>query len=416
MTDHEKNTPQFVEGRSGTRRYSYEGLVERITDAFIEENGRNPDLFRLSEGQRFALIRETMHYLLNVESIRLDLEAQVHLVERAYSDLFGFSVLDPYLNDETITTISIKGVEQTAIRRGHGELVNLGQIFADQEHLATVIQRMLWHGNIPRENIPEMIEMGFKVKGRPLCLSLLAPPITYDYVADLRLHPASTVSLNQLADRGFCTQDAVGLLQKIAHSQYGFVIVGEVESGKTTLLSALLEEIDPSQNIMVIDRAGEVNLPNGVTHLAPSWGTQEEEDISFSECILRGVSQSPHILVLDEVRTDDPSMIAPLLDSETKIRQLWAVRGAPDAKRLQNGLGMLVRRAKAGVGEQLIHAFYERLPFVITVANIQGQLKLFSIAEWQSRVDSDYPDYVMLMRYQDGASQPTGLTSARWIT
>jgi hypothetical protein len=76
---------------------------------------------------------------------------------------------------------------------------------------------------------------------------------------------------------------------------------------------------------------------------------------------------------------------------------------------------MLARRASVGQGELLVHALYERLPFVITVARIGGRLQLFSVAEWQSRIDTDYPDYVMLMHYQDGAARRTDKTLARWL-
>ncbi|MCC6802485.1 MAG: hypothetical protein IT319_06350, partial [Anaerolineae bacterium] len=96
-------------------------------------------------------------------------------------------------------------------------------------------------------------------------------------------------------------------------------------------------------------------------------------------------------------------------------RQIWAVRGVPDHKRLQSALGMLARRAEAGRGEELVHALYERLPFIVTVARIQKRLQLFSIAEWQSRVDTDYPDYIMLMRYDDGRAQRTERVPARWL-
>jgi hypothetical protein len=68
-----------------------------------------------------------------------------------------------------------------------------------------------------------------------------------------------------------------------------------------------------------------------------------------------------------------------------------------------------------GQGEALVHALYERLPFMVTVARIRGRLQLFSIAEWQSRIDTDYPDYVMLMRYEEGRAQVTGTPPARWL-
>jgi hypothetical protein len=76
---------------------------------------------------------------------------------------------------------------------------------------------------------------------------------------------------------------------------------------------------------------------------------------------------------------------------------------------------MLARRANVEIGEELVHALYARLPFVLTVARIKERLQLFSIAEWQSRIDTDYPDYVMLYRYQEGAARPTGKTLARWL-
>jgi len=125
-------------------------------------------------------------------------------------------------------------------------------------------------------------------------------------------------------------------------------------------------------------------------------------------------------LVLDEIRSDEPRSIAPLLELEESPRQIWAIRGVPDSKRLQSALGMLARRARVGAGEAAVHALYERLPFVITVARVaertsDGIFQLFSIAEWQSRVDTDYPDYVMLMTFVDGAARRTDATLARWL-
>jgi len=90
-------------------------------------------------------------------------------------------------------------------------------------------------------------------------------------------------------------------------------------------------------------------------------------------------------------------------------------RGAPDHKRLQSALGMLARRAETGAGETLVHALYERLPFVVSVARIQGRLRLFSIAEWQSRIDTEYPDYVQLFRYDNAAARRTEAVFARWV-
>ena len=42
------------------------------------------------------------------------------------------------------------------------------------------------------------------------------------------------------------------------------------------------------------------------------------------------------------------------------------------------------------------------LPFVVTVNRVGGQLRLWSIAEWQFRHSPDYPTYTMLMQVSEG--------------
>ncbi|MEP6989095.1 MAG: hypothetical protein ABI970_26060, partial [Chloroflexota bacterium] len=88
-------------------------------------------------------------------------------------------------------------------------------------------------------------------------------------------------------------------------------------------------------------------------------------------------------------------------------------RGAIFAKRLQNALGMLARRAEIGGGEALIRPLYERLPFVIAVNRVGGQLRLWNIGEWQFKHNPDYPTYVSLMQVEDGQLKRTGEPASR---
>ena len=96
-----------------------------------------------------------------------------------------------------------------------------------------------------------------------------------------------------------------------------------------------------------------------------------------------------------------------MLDEPDAPRQIWSFRGPFDSKRLRNALGMLARRADVGQGEALVNAMYERLPFVVTVWRVRGQIRLYSIGEWQFKA-SDYPDFVLIMRTVDGQLRLTG--------
>jgi pilus assembly protein CpaF len=417
----DSTTPRFVVGRGGTRLISINALIERVVDTFNLEHGDSSTALRDADtpARRLRLILDTASYVFAVESVHLSDAEKAHIVERAYSDLFGYGPLDPFFLDPRVTTISIKGARSLAVRYGHGELVNLGQIFDDEEHLQRMITRLLLDAetDYPNEISGDMgsVEVGLVVGERPVSIHLFTPPLTTEINADLRIHPRIAPTLSDLTRAGCMTEDAAELIAQIANSGYGFVIVGEPETGKTTLLNAIAQILPQPERMIAVERARELRLPQGAVCRAACSRSGEREAVTFADQIRAALEENPATLLLDEVRGDDPRCIAPLLDQENTPRQIWVVRGVPDAKRLQSAMGMLARRAAYGAGERLVHALYERLPFIITVARIREQLQLFSIAEWQSRVDTDYPDYVMLMRYQDGAARRTDAALARWL-
>lgn len=417
MTDQPDSNPapKFVPARSGTRMYSLAALLERIEDAFRDEYGDDQLAEAGTRAQRYKLILATTDYVLSVESIQMTADDKADLVRRAYSHLFGFAALDELFADERITTIALNGAGRAAVRYGHDELTNIAPPFDDDQHLRSVIERLLADAGTELRPDLDAIETGLMFNERPVSMSVVLPSIAFGLNVDIRLHPRVPPTLDDLAAAGFMTDEALALIRLLIASRYGFVIAGETETGKTTLLNAIAHELPEPARLVSVERTGELRLPHGAARLIPSWGVDPR---SFGDQIYASLAAEPACLLLDEVRAGEPHTIAPLLEMDSPPRQIWVVRGAPDHKRMQSALGMLARRAAPGSGETLVHALYERLPFIITVARTQTEgrrLQLFSIAEWQSRIDTDYPDYVMLMRYQEGRAQPTGTPPARWL-
>jgi Flp pilus assembly CpaF family ATPase len=401
--------PQFIPAQMGRRLISLNALVERIEAAFIEAYDGTQELREADTmAKRLKLVLETTDYIMSVESAQLSEREKAAIVYRVQSNLFSYGPLDSLFLDNRITTISLEGANQASVRYGHDELVSLGSIFQSADHFKRVIKRLMMDAGAELRDDHPYMEVGLKVGDRPVCVNLVAPPVAFQLTADIRVHPASLPTWDDLIASDFLTEQAVTLLKALMTSPHGLLIVGESESGKTTLLSLLAGVLPDPARTIAVERAGELRLPEGTERLEVKWPLENQPGLTFGEQIQQALDKKPACILLDEVRSDEPLMIAPLLQMPDAPRQIWSFRGAIFAKRLQSSLGMLARRADTAGGELLVKALYERLPFVATVSRVGGKLRLWSIGEWQFKHSPDYPTYTLLMQVTEGRLRFTG--------
>jgi pilus assembly protein CpaF len=399
-TDADKGRePKVVYGRLGTRMYSVAALVEKIVAAFHEEHGDESAVLLDADTptKRMKLLLATTDYVLAVESVLLASDEKADVMSRVYSELFSYGPLDALFRDATVTTISLDGYDKVSVRYGHGDLVPMGPVFEDQQHLRQVIIRLLRDSGAMLTEDQPYLEVGLIVDGRPICVNLVAPPISIQLRADIRVHPKTLPTLDDLVAAEFMPAAAATFLKALVAAPHGFIIVGDTESGKTTLLSVLAQFLPQPEQTVAVERAGELRLPMGAQRLSVRWPVGEQPEVSFGQQVNAALSKNPACIILDEVRADQPEAIAPLLSQANPPRQIWSFRGSADDKRLRSALGMVARRADTSQSEALVQNLYRRLPFIITLKRTKGSIRLRSIAEWQFPVGSDYPDYVEIM-------------------
>ena len=387
---------RFVPAQRGTRMVSIRALVERAAEEFHHEYGLDHPVLReaSSRVERLKLVREVVLYVVGIESVHLEPRELAALIEETYAELFGYGLLDRLLTDDRVTTITFDGLEKVAARFGFGELEPQERIFEEPAHMARMLERMLLDADAElRDDIP-YYEVGIVHEGRRLCVNLILPPVTNTLNGYIRVHPRKPPPLDS-----FTTAQGVELLTAIARSPHGVIVVGEAESGKTSLLAALARAADLT-NAVAVERAGEMTLPENVTRLRVQWPVGDRAFISFGRRILEAVDLKPHTVILDEVRADEPEAVLALLGDDAPPRQMWAFRGVTEAKRLAPSLGMVARRADydQSTSDERVLRLHRRLPFVVTVRRRNGQIKVTSVAEWQFLLgDAEPPSLVELM-------------------
>lgn len=395
----EGREPDLLPGHLGTRMVSFAALVERVIQAFNEEHGEETAVYREADTRtkRLRLIRDTTAYVLAVESIQLSQAQKAELTAKVYSELFGYGPLDGLFGDDRVTTIALEGGEKASVRYGHGDLVSVGPLFEDSQHFRQIMRRLVLHSGAELSEEQPIIETGLVVEGRQICVNLVAPPITLQLTADIRVHPKTLPTLDDLVAGEVLTPQARALLSALAASPHGFIIVGETESGKTTLLSILAQMLPNPQGMVAVERAGELRLPEGAQRLVARWAVGGQGGVSFGDQMRSALAKNPECIILDEVRADEPQLIAPLLEMDEAPRQIWTFRGPADPNRLRSALGMVARRANTAQSEAMVLSLYRRLPFVLMLKRAQGRLQLRNVAEWQFPSGVEYPDFVMLM-------------------
>ncbi|RMG90215.1 MAG: hypothetical protein D6712_00255, partial [Chloroflexi bacterium] len=255
--------PEWLESRLGSRLVSRAALVERIIAQFLQEFAVDDAHLSAAKtkADRLKLVRETALYVIAVESVQLSLEEQADVIRQAYAEIFGYGPLDALFEDETITTIALEGADKVSVRRGHGDLEVIGPLFEDMPHMRDVVSRLLRHAGAELRDDEPIIEAGLVVEGRPVRVSTASPPVTVQLTADIRVHPKQVLTLEDLTAGGLLTEEAAQFLDALVQSAYGFVIVGDTESGKTTLLNALLQRLPEAKGLIAVERAGELRLP-----------------------------------------------------------------------------------------------------------------------------------------------------------
>ena len=154
-------------------------------------------------------------------------------------------------------------------------------------------------------------------------VQIVSPPATREGLAlAVRKHVISDLSVDELARSGLFagggepaerdegrlgdlldSGDQMGFLKAAVRARKTIVISGGTSSGKTTLLNALVKEIDRSERLIVIEDAPEIRLVNAnAVGLIAARGEQGEARVDADDLLAAALRMRPDRILLGELR------------------------------------------------------------------------------------------------------------------
>lgn len=258
---------------------------------------------------------------------------QDELINRLRIDIVDFGILRFALEDDSIQEIQINDFKTIfVVRKGRSELFvdenGKPYQFVSDEELHSTIDRLIYSntGNTPRMTKTNPL-LNTRTAGKGYRLSAVDnSAITPDTKAGcdfpvtsvtIRKYAPSTLTFEDFESFETMTPEMSAFLRLAGRADTRLACVGPTSSGKTTLLNAIVWEVDPElrllliQNpteIMVYDRSPETgaNMRNVLHWEAQDLDKELQEDpttATMSNMIAHVLRNTPDVVVPGEVRT-----------------------------------------------------------------------------------------------------------------
>lgn len=207
--------------------------------------------------------------ILSAELLRLRADAaiggsssslsDVELMDFALEQVFGLGRLQPYLNDETISDIHVRGCAPVWVKRRDGTREMLDPIVDSDQELVELIRHIATrHTPYERRFDSANPELNLQLNDGSRLFATMEVAQRPSLV--IRRHAFDISTLDQLLQLNFISTPVAAFLSAAVLARRNIVVAGGTGSGKTTLLRALLNEIPANERLVTIEDAYELGI------------------------------------------------------------------------------------------------------------------------------------------------------------
>ena len=268
-------------------------LKARIRDQLDLDNAMSDEAF-MERIEQTVFHWSRSHLLTAIEKVKL--------VRRLFHSFRGLDLLQPLMEDKSVTEIMINSHDELFVER-EGQLSRLPITFESQARLEDLIQAVVAGVNrVVNESSP-IVDARLKDGSR---VHIVLPPVALKGpTMTIRKFPEKPLQMQDLILREAITEEAAALLEQLVAAKYNIFISGGTGSGKTTFLNALSQFIPSDERIVTIEDSAELQIrtvPNLVSLETRNANTEGKGEITIRELIRASLRMRPSRIVVGEVR------------------------------------------------------------------------------------------------------------------
>ena len=214
------------------------------------------EMSALAPDERRSRLERVLGHIISREGPVLATPDRALLIRRVVDEALGLGVLEPLLEDASITEIMVNGPDQVFVERA-GRVEQVPVRFASDEQLMQTIERIVSTVNRRVDESNPMVDARLPTGER---VNVIIPPLSLSGATlTIRRFPRA-YTLEELIGIGTLDTHMLALLSAFIRGRFNVIVSGGTGSGKTTLLNALSALIPERERIITVEDAAELQL------------------------------------------------------------------------------------------------------------------------------------------------------------
>ncbi|MFK8848817.1 CpaF family protein [Streptomyces sp. Ac-502] len=258
------------------------------------------EMSALAAAERRTRLERVLGHIISREGPVLSTAERAQLIRRVVDEALGLGVLEPLLEDASVTEIMVNGPDQVYVER-HGRVELVPVRFASHEQLMQTIERIVSTVNRRVDESNPMVDARLPSGER---VNVIIPPLALNGATlTIRRFPRA-YTLPELIGMGTLDDQMVMLLAGLVRAKFNVVVSGPTGAGKTTLLNALSGLIPEGERIITVEDAAELQLQQ--THVirleSRPPNVEGKGRITIRDLVRNSLRMRPDRIIVGEVR------------------------------------------------------------------------------------------------------------------
>jgi pilus assembly protein CpaF len=270
-----------------------------------------------------------------------DIERRL-LIRDIQHEMLGFGPLELLMADPAVSDILVNSYDQIYVER-RGRLELTGVSFTDEKHLMRIIDKIVSLVGRRIDEASPMVDARLPDGSR---VNAVIPPIALDgpMVSIRRFAHIPLRMENLVHDYKSLTPEMAFMLEGLCRAKVNMLISGGTGAGKTTLLNILSGYIPPSERIVTIEDAAELQLqqPHVVRLETRPMNIEGKGEITQRALVRNALRMRPDRIVIGEVRGAEAVDMLQAMNTghEGSLTTIHANTPRDALARLENMIGM----------------------------------------------------------------------------